>query len=188
MNKDEMKLCRTISLAFFMFVFCGVMNAQRNTFGTSWGLSEIGLSYGRVIKDDIFLLAGIHLETGETLAGRTKMPGAAASFTWNTIFARKESGNGNEIRFFAGPGAAVGYCKDIRIKKTEQGLQGTYFGLKGRLGMEIVYDRNVNISICVAPVLGLHMARDMSGNLLARYYRYGLLQTIMPEIGISYRF
>ena len=59
---------------------------------------------------------------------------------------------------------------------------------KGRLGMEIVYDRNVNISICVAPVLGLHMARDMSGNLLARYYRYGLLQTIMPEIGISYRF
>ena len=68
-----------------MFVFCGVMNAQRNTFGTSWGLSEIGLSYGRVIKDDIFLLAGIHLETGETLAGRTKMPGAAASFTCHKI-------------------------------------------------------------------------------------------------------
>lgn len=187
-NLVEMKPYRTICLAVFVFVFCGVSHAQRNTFGTSWGLSEIGISYGRIIKDNTFLLAGIHLETGEAFAGRANMPGAAASFTWNTIFARKESGNGNEIRFFAGPGAAAGYCKDIRIKKTEQGLLGAYFGLKGRLGLEIIYDRNVNIYVCVAPVLGLHLAKDMGGNLLARYYRYGLMQTIMPEIGISYRF
>lgn len=183
-----MKLYRTICLTVCMFVFCGSINAQKNTVGTLWGLSEIGISYGRVIKENTFLLTGIHLETGEAFAGRTKMPGAAASFTWNTIFARKESGNGNEIRFFAGPGAAVGYCKDIRLQKSEHGLLGAYFGLKGRLGMEIIYDRKININICVAPVLGLHIARDMSGNLLARYYRYGLLQTIMPEIGICYRF
>ena len=183
-----MKLYRTICLAVVVFVTCGVAHARKNTVGTSWGLSEIGISYGRVIKENTFLLAGIHLETGEALAGRTNFPGAAASFTWNTIFARKESGNGNEIRFFAGPGAAVGYCKDIRLKKTEHGLHGTYFGLKGRLGFEITYARNVNIVICVAPVLGLHMAKDSGGNLLARYYRYGIMQTIMPEIGISYRF
>lgn len=183
-----MKLYKTICLTVCALVFCGSIHARRNTFGTSWGLSEIGISYGRIVKENTFLMACIHLETGEAFAGRAKMPGAAASFTWNTIFARQKSVNGNEIRFFAGPGAAAGYCRDIRLKKSEHGLPGAYFGLKGRLGMEIIYDRNINISICVAPVLGLHMARDKSGNMLARYYRYGLMQTIMPEIGISYRF
>lgn len=187
-RKGKMKLPRIICLTVAVFTLCGVTHARRNTIGTSWGLSEIGISYGRSIKENTFLLTGIHLETGEAMAGRTRTPGIAASFTWNTVFARKESANGNEIRFFAGPGAAIGYCKDIRLKKTEHGLHGTYFGLKGRIGLEISYDRNVNITICVAPVLGLHMARDNSGNLLARYYRYGILQTIMPEIGISYRF
>jgi hypothetical protein len=39
----------------------------------------------------------------------------------------------------------------------------------------------------VAPVLGMHLSMK-DETVMMRYYRYGLLQTLMPEITIGYRF
>jgi len=182
-----MQLCRIIFLVLILISAAYESNAQRNAIGTSWSMSTIGITYEYQVKENTFLLAGIHMELGEAFLNRSQKPGYGASFTWNSIIAETESVNGNSIKFFAGPGAAVGYCKDLRLINKEHGLHGAYFGLKGRAGLEIQYDRKVNIIVCVAPVLGLHLAED-NGNYLARYYRYGILQTIMPEISINYRF
>jgi hypothetical protein len=59
--------------------------------------------------------------------------------------------------------------------------------VKGRAGVRIEYDRNINITAAVAPVLGMHLSMK-DETVMMRYYRYGLLQTLMPEITISYRF
>ena len=73
------------------------------------------------------------------------------------------------------------------MKRKEQVRYGSFFGLKGRAGVRIEYDRNINITAAVSPVLGMYLyTKDET--VMMRYYRYGLLQTLMPELTISYRF
>ena len=161
--------------------------AQDNAFGTSWSLTGIGFSYERSINERTFVHTGIRLESGEVFIGRHTRPGGSVSFTWNTILSSWESSEGNRISFFAGPGATIGYCKDLEINREENNHEGTFFGMQGRAGIAIEYPRNISIKICVAPVLGMHLTKGDEYNMM-RYYRYGLLQTILPEINISYRF
>ena len=161
--------------------------AQERSIGTSWSFSGIGLTYDQQVKETAFVHIGAQLEMTETFIGRARIPGGSVSFTWNDILGSTTSRNGNRISFFTGAGAAAGYCKDFRLQKQEQTRYGTFFGLKGRAGVRIQYDRNINITAAVAPVLGMHLyARE--GTVMMRYYRYGLLQTLMPELTISYRF
>ena len=161
--------------------------AQDNALGTSWSLTGIGFSYERTINERTFVHTGIRLESGEVFIGRHTRPGGSVSFTWNTILSSWESSEGNRINFFAGPGATIGYCKDLEINREENNQEGTFFGMQGRAGIAIEYPRNISIKICVAPVLGMHLTKGDEYNMM-RYYRYGLLQTILPEINISYRF
>ena len=161
--------------------------AQERSIGTSWSFTGIGLTYDHQIKETAFVHVGAQLEMTETFIGRARVPGGSVSFTWNDILGSRTSRNGNRISFFAGAGAAAGYCKDFRLQKQEQARYGTFFGLKGRAGVRIEYDRNINITAAVAPVLGMHLfTKDET--VMMRYYRYGLLQTLMPELTISYRF
>lgn len=167
--------------------FLGQAEAQDNALGTSWSLTGIGFSYERSINERTFVHTGIRLESGEVFIGRHTRPGGSVSFTWNTILSSWESSEGNRISFFAGPGATIGYCKDLEINREENNQEGTFFGMQGRAGIAIEYPRNISIKICVAPVLGMHLTKGDEYNMM-RYYRYGLLQTILPEINISYRF
>ena len=161
--------------------------AQERSIGTSWSFTGIGLTYDHLVKETAFVHVGAQLEMPETFLGRARVPGGSASFTWNDIISSTPSRNGNRITLFAGAGAAAGYCRDFRVKRNEQTRYGCFFGLKGRAGFRIEYDRNVNITVAVAPVLGMHLyLKDET--LMMRYYRYGLLQTLMPELTISYRF
>ena len=89
--------------------------------------------------------------------------------------------NGNSFNAFAGPGVIIGYAHDF-LKD-----QGYLFGLKGRVGVECRFDRNVSISACITPVIGSHaMLRE--DYIEMRYYRNGLISTALPEIGIKYAF
>ena len=178
------KILLVISLT--MFFLCDIY-AQKHSIGTSWSFSGIGLTYEQQIKETSFIHVGAQLEMTETFLGRARVPGGSISFTWNNIISSTASRNGNRISFFAGAGAATGYCNDFRLQKKEQTRYGSFFGLKGRAGLGLEYDRNVNITAAVAPVLGMHLfLKDET--LMMRYYRYGLLQTLMPEVTISYRF
>lgn len=178
------KILVVISLTL---LFLGDAHAQKHSIGTSWSFSGVGLTYDCQIKETAFIHAGAQLEMTEIFMGRASVPGGSVSLTWNDIIGSRSSRNGNRISFFAGAGAAAGYCKDFRLKKKEQTRYGCFFGLKGRAGLMIEYDRNINISAAVAPVVGMFMSvKDET--LMMRYYRYGLLQTLMPELTISYRF
>lgn len=165
----------------------GALHARKHSIGTSWSFAGIGITYNMQMKEDAFIRAGARIEMSEPFLGRSLRPGASASFTWNNIYGSTLSRNGNLIRFFAGAGAEAGFCKDFRLARTDETLHGGFLGLKGTAGINIRYERNIDITIAVAPVLGMHLSiKDET--VMMRYYRYGLLQTIMPEITISYRF
>lgn len=183
-----MESCSKILAVILLTVtFLGKAYAQEHSVGTSWSFSGIGLTYEGQIKEKSFIHVGAQLEMTEAFLGRSTVPGGSVCFTYNDIIDTICSRNGNTISFFAGAGAAAGYCKDFRMKRKEQTRYGCFFGMKGRAGLRIQYDRNINITACIAPVLGMHLSvKDET--VLMRYYRYGLLQTLMPELTISYRF
>lgn len=156
-------------------------SAQKNTLGTSWSLSGIGVTYERHTSENTFAQLAVQAEMGEMFIGRTPYSGLSAAFTWNHIFAQVESRGGTPVLFYAGPGLAAGASKDLN------GPRGLYFGLKGRVGMMCVFERGINISVSLAPTLGIQLTKD-DENFITRTYRNGLLQSVLPEIGISYRF
>ena len=149
--------------------------------GTGLSLSGVTVYYEHYTDADSFIDIGLKAECSELYFGQAKYPGGSASFTWNTIFSRKQSINGNEIRFFAGPGLIVGWSSDIFR------ADGVIFGLKGRVGAECEFDRNVTISVSFNPIIGTHM-QLYEDYVDLRYYRHGLISSVIPEIGVRYTF
>lgn len=158
-----------------------VAGAQKHCLGTSYGYSGLGVYYEHDNGDGSFIDVSLRAETSEMFSGRVTVPGVSASFTWNFALYTVESGCGNKMIFFAGPGLATGICRDY---KTHTGI---FFGLKGRAGVCCRYRRNVSISICIAPVIGPHVT-FMEEETEMKYFKDGLMRTVMPEIGIGYRF
>lgn len=155
--------------------------AQDRTLGTSWSLSEVGVTYEHYTSEDGFARISLQAEMFEIYFGNGRYPGVSADFTWNMRFAQIKSGNHVPISFLAGPGFAVGQAKDLGRS------EGFFFGLVGRVGLQCAYERGVNMSISLAPILGLHVSKSKE-NYMMRVYNNGLLQAVMPEISLSYRF
>lgn len=157
-------------------------SAQENVIGTTWSFSGIGITYERHIDEGTFASVAVKSEMTDAFLGRRDRVGMSASFTWNLVFASVRSRNDLEVKFYAGPGAAVGYNSDMRSQ------YGMFFGLKGSAGARCSFDRNIDLAVGIAPVLGLHRYVGPDGNAILKYYTTGILQTIMPEIVIAYRF
>lgn len=173
-------------LAMLLAVSFVHVGAQSRSLGSTWSFSGIGLAYEHITDNQMIIHAGVQMELAENFIGRRGRPGVSCSVTWSSIIAQTESRNGNTVLFHAGTGIMTGWCKDY-IVNNEPDPYGIAFGLQGRLGTTIIYDRNINISISILPVIGIHLTKsDETMNM--KYYRYGLLRTIMPEIGIQYRF
>lgn len=157
------------------------IQAQHHIVGSSWSFSGIGISYEYHKAPQTFAHVDIRAEMFDTFLGVSAKPGGSASFTWNIVFGSMQSRNDIEVKFYAGPGLAIGYAADYKVPK------GLFFGLKGRVGMRCSFDRNVDISLALAPIIGMHLFQKDDAWLM-RYYRKGFIQAIMPEIGIAYRF
>lgn len=163
------------------FLVLNVADARPKSAGAAFSYSGISLSYEHMMAEDCFAQFSIKSEMGEMLAGRTDSPGYSASFTWNMILDTIKSRNGNRIDFFAGPGIIAGKSRDF--KKQE----GYFFGMTCRVGLECTFSRKVIVSVCLAPVIGSHMEM-LSDSIRMTYLANGLLNGIMPEIGIRYCF
>lgn len=178
-----MKQClRKISSVILVTVACmGCLKARPKAISSIWSLSSIGIGYEYTMDERSFGQVELYSEMSDMFFGRGGVTGITASFTWNMIFAKVESRNGNTVRFYSGPGAVAGWSKDFRDKS------GGIFGLKGRIGAECVFDRNIAVSIGIAPILGMHISyRD---NVMSmRLYRNGVIYGLSPEIGIKYAF
>ena len=126
-----------------LFLAQSTMNAQSKAIGVDFSVSSIGLSYEHYVESGSFLTFDMYLDTDDLMWLRASHPGASASLIWNMVFAEKNSSLGNRISFFAGPGIMVGYVTDMND------IAGCAFGLKGRVGGECEFSRNILISLLI---------------------------------------
>ncbi len=178
MKPEYRKIFMTLTIPL---LFMSICTGQPKSLGSTFSLSGIALSYEHITDYESFFDISIKAECGDMFFGKAVFPGVTGSFTWNHIFARKESRNGNDIRFFAGPGLTFGWCNDL-LKPI-----GYMFGLKGRVGAECEFDRHVILSASLSPTIGTHI-RIFDDHVDMRYYRLGIISALMPEIGIRYAF
>lgn len=176
--------CIKIAFTAFLLVFPAGFRAEAqrmNCAGIVQSYSRMGFYYERETKDRSFMSCSVCAETAEMFSGKTSLPGLSFSFGWNFIFAEAGQPDGNRIIFFAGPGATAGVCRDFMSPP------GLFFGMQGRAGICLRSKRNVDISVCAAPVLGIHSVRD-DESIYMKYFKYGLMRAVIPEIRIGYRF
>lgn len=180
-----MKSCRLYILILTVMAFSlsqVTLYAQRKSIGCSFSYTGISLDYEHYLQnEDTFLNIQLRAETEEMNMSRSSYPGISASATWNFVIRQWSTPENNAIKLFAGPGVVVGYTQDF---KTRDGL---LFGLKVRIGAECCFNRNVTLSACIAPVLGVNATVD-DDSVIVKYYRNGLQFALIPEIGIKYRF
>lgn len=156
-------------------------HAQPKSLGTSFSLSGIGIAYEHHLDQECFINAGLQAEMLPVFIDRTNSPGVSVAVSCNFIIKEWTSRNNNVISMFAGPGVTAGMAHDFRKDF------GYFLGLKGRLGAECRFDRNISISLSLNPVIGSHVIlRD--GYMEMKYYKIGLIETLIPEICISYSF
>ncbi len=175
------EMLKIICTVILCTLFLSESHAQPKAVGATFSYAGIGLVYEHTTDSGSFIDANLRMETTSVYNYLRKDPGISASFTWNMVFAELESREGNKIRFFAGPGAAVGFAPDLKAG------HGLVVGLKGRIGGECTFKRKINVSLSISPVIGLHMtAKNGMTNMLL--YKNGLMYSIMPEVGIKYAF
>lgn len=158
------------------------LNAQPKAFGMSFSFNNIGITYEHFGSEGNFTEFALNAKFSEMFLGRQKSHGGDASFTWNMKIGEFISSEGNPVTFFAGPGAVAGWGADFKK------IPGIYVGIKGRIGAECSFSRRrVTISAYAAPVLGAHIT-ESDDSIKMDYYRNGLIYSLIPEIGIKYRF
>lgn len=175
------KICKLSCVIAVLILFMGTANAQSKSVGCTFCFAGTGITYEYDMGKGSFVELQLRAETSSMFIYDRPLPGLSASFTWNMIFASMKSRNGNTINLFAGPGLAAGAVEDMKAAR------GLFFGLKGRIGGECEFQRKVNISICLSPVIGAHF-RKREGMMTMLPYRFGLLNSIMPEVGVKYAF
>ena len=173
------KILVAVSTAFFLSM--GAMNAQKKAAGCSFSLRGLGISYEHCLESDSFVTIDLDLDTDDYMWNRARIAGVSADFVWNKVFAEKTSSLGNKISFFAGPGAMMGYVTDFKD------IPGFAFGLKGRIGVQCRFKRPIILSATLSPVLGSHLTYN-EGELSMKLYRSGLMQLVVPELGVKYAF
>ena len=156
--------------------------SQPKSAGATFSYTGLGLCYEHDFSEhDSFMEIQLKTELPEYLEGRKGYPGISASVVWNIIIKEWKSSEGNTLRFFAGPGAIAGYGADF--KKPD----GVFYGLKGRVGGECLFSRNVQISVSLSPIVGSHIHRH-GEHFSMKHYRNGVIYGLVPEIGIKYSF
>lgn len=172
----------TVFSVMTLLLLPDLLCAQPKSVGATFSFTGIGICYEHSLaKENSFVQVNLRAETPEVFIGRQNMPGCSASFTWNIILKELLSPDGNTIKVFAGPGAAIGWGHDFKER------DGLFFGLKGSLGVECDFSRNVTLSASIAPVVGPHIVFHYD-HLTMRYYRNGIQYALVPEIGIKYKF
>ena len=176
-----MRFFRILVMGLALCLAQSTMNAQSKAIGVDFSITGVGVSYEHYAESGSFLTLDLYLDTDDLMWLRASHPGASASLIWNMVFAERTTSLGNNVSFFAGPGVMAGYVTDLKD------LAGPAFGLKGRIGMECRFKRPITLSATLSPVLGAHITYQ-KGEVKMRLYKSGLMQIIIPEIGIKYAF
>ena len=183
MSKDSGSILRPLLVVVSaLFMSHAISSAQPKSLGATFSFTGFAVSYEHELSDrNSFIEASIKAETSEIFLYRTNIPGISGSISWNFPISQWESEEGNKLTFFAGPGIVGGCGHDYKMP------YGVFFGLKGRVGVECNFAGNVVISAFLSPLIGSHIV-FYNDHLTMRYYKNGLMCSLVPEIGLKYRF
>lgn len=171
-----------ITLVVAAMTLAAPVSAQPKAVGGTLSYSGFSITYEHTLTDGrSFVEAAVKAETGEMSAGRSQLPGLTLSATWNTVLKEWDTSEDNQLTLFAGPGVTLGYVPDWKSP------MGTVVGLRGKLGVECSFKRNIIISASINPVVGCH-AVYTPRNITLKFYKNGVIYDMIPEIGVKYRF
>lgn len=173
---------KALTVTFLMTISLSSAYSQPRSVGATYSFTGFSISYEHLIKgEDTFVDMSIKAETSEMFFLKSDAPGVSASVTLNYPVRNWLSSEGNKMSFIAGPGLLIGYGRDMNTAK------GLYLGIKGKLGFECRFSRNITLSAFVSPTIGTHM--DIHREYVRmKYYRNGLICGLIPEVGIKYAF
>lgn len=178
----DRRICILATL-FCVYVFSAAeATAQPKAISSIWSLSGIGIGYEHHLDSSSFIQVDVKAEMGELFINREWEAGGTFSFSWNMIFASVTSAYGSSVNFYAGPGVIVGWTDDHKSPS------GGLFGVRGRIGVECLFDRRISISASISPILAMHLSMNSDNELNMRVFRNGLTYGAIPEIGIKYSF
>ena len=156
--------------------------AQPKSVGASFSYTGLNFIYEHNLRDrNVYLEGSLKIETASTFFGTSNCPGISPSVILNNVVKSWQSSEGNTIRLVAGTGASLG------INPERRDMGGVNFGLRGRVAVECVYIRKAEITFSVSPLLGFRLDRDYERYVM-KFFSTGLLYSLIPEIGIKYRF
>lgn len=149
----------------------------------------LGLSYYSITaeyqqwskKGSTFHNLGLTLDLNKIDSREVILPGYLTSYSYQFTGSRMLP-RGNEIVFYAGPGAVLGWVKDYETR------MGVALGLKANAGIELKSAiLPLSVGIDINPVLGMHIHYE-EGQILMGTYINGLISSIIPEISVKYNF
>lgn len=115
------------------------------------------------------------------ILGATARPGVRASLLRASVLATPTVGE-TVLRFYAGPGVAVGYVRDNAAGKGVMGCLCGGFGMLAELRGDVL------AGVSIMADFGLHMTRGASGQWVLDLYRNGLYRAWWPEVRVLHRF
>ena len=157
------------------------LRSQPKSVGAAFSFRGISAVYEHRNAEDCFSEVSLTMDIAESAISKYVTPGVMDYVTWNILIYDWISINSNRIDFYAGPGVIAGYCKEYK------GDYGPMFGVKGRVGIECTFDRDICISLSLNPIIGCHI-KVLSESLEMNSYKGGLIGSILPVIGIKYSF
>ena len=161
----------------------GACAADRNrTLGLSFAYNEFSVAYRMPLKSGEHLRIAANLDMGGVISGKSLYPGISADAVYLFEFARTGFRNGESMVFMAGPGAAAGYVRDF------EGVHGVMVSLAGCIGFEYLFAVPVSVTLSLEPCIGLHVSRDRFGYTVMSFYKAGMIYSLMPHLGLKYRF
>lgn len=162
---------------------CCAVSAQDRMIGGTFSFNEFALGFSSQISEKARYAVDANLDMTGIVLGEYDAPGFSVDFTYQFIIGRKKFPDGEVLSGFAGPGFSAGYVRGT------DGKYGLLAGLCGIVGMEYSFRVPVSLSLSVNPVLGLTVNRPAPNSLYRmELYRYGLLYSLVPHLGIKYRF
>ncbi len=156
--------------------------AREKTVGMSLAYNEFSATFTMPVKDRETIMISANLDMSGVIPGDCLFPGVSANVAYLYEFAGITFPSGESMGFLAGPGAGVGYVRDT------SGAYGAMVSLTGCIGFEYVFMVPVSISLTLEPCIGLHLSRDRFGYLSMGFYKAGLIYSLLPHLGIKYRF
>lgn len=172
-HRNRLMLLLTICIA-------GSTCARPKSAGAVFSPGGTMISYQSYVSERSFVNFLIGVEYGAMLLEQTSRPGINAGVGYNFIFRQRDSRSGTSV-WYAGPAVSLGYMAD------KDKFHGMIFCFSGVIGYEYSFHLPVSLSVDLAPTLGLSF-HNVDENLQLSPYINGFIWSLVPWIGIKYRF